>query len=84
MQKNVVAYEPHLALFVSDNRPLVFYEKIGQLATKSLNCGGKLFFEINEQYAQEIIALLTDLGFVNIELKKDINDKDRMIKAVWK
>ena len=84
MQKNVVAYEPHLALFVSDNHPLVFYEKIGQLATKSLNCSGKLFFEINEQYAQEIIALLTDLGFVNIELKKDINDKNRMIKAVWK
>ena len=84
MQKNVVAYEPHLAVFVSDNHPLVFYEKIGQLATKSLNCSGKLFFEINEQYGQEIIALLTDLGFVNIELKKDINDKDRMIKAVWK
>lgn len=84
MQKNVVAYEPHVAVFVSDNYPLVFYEKIGQLATKSLNCGGKLFFEINEQYGQEIIDLLTDLGFVNIELKKDINDKDRMIKAVWK
>ncbi len=84
MKKNVLAYEPHLALFVSDNNPLIFYEKIGKLAAKSLNCNGKLFFEINEQYPQEIITMLGKFGFVNIELKKDINDKDRMIKAVWK
>ena len=80
----MLAYEPHLALFVSDNNPLIFYEKIGKLAAKSLNCNGKLFFEINEQYPQEIITMLGNFGFVNIELKKDINDKDRMIKAVWK
>ena len=84
MKENVLSYEPHLALFVSDNDPLIFYKKIGQLATKTLNCNGKLFFEIHEKYAKEIIDLLNDLGFVNIKLKKDINDKDRMIKAVWK
>lgn len=84
IQKNVLSYEPHLAIFVSDSSPLVFYKKIGQLATKYLNSNGQLFFEVNEKYAQEIITLLIDLGFVNIELKKDINDKDRMIKAVWK
>ena len=84
MKKNVLAYEPHLALFVSDNNPIIFYEKIGKLAAKYLNHNGKLFFEINEQYSQEIIIMLSKFGFVNIELKKDINDKDRMIKAVWK
>ncbi|MEE2699972.1 MAG: peptide chain release factor N(5)-glutamine methyltransferase [Bacteroidota bacterium] len=83
MKKNVVDFEPHLALFVPDNDPLFFYRKIGQLAAKSLNCNGKLFFEINEKYDKEIIWLLEEIGFVDIELKKDINDKDRMIKAMW-
>ena len=49
-----------------------------------LNNDGILYFEINENFGTEIIDLLLDKGFVNIELKKDINDKERMIKAVWK
>ncbi len=81
---NVLEYEPHLALFVSDDNPLLFYKKIADLADKSLVKGGKLFFEINEQFGQETIAMLSDYGFVDIELKKDINDKDRMIKAIKK
>jgi len=84
MKANVLQYEPHLALFISDKDPLVFYKKIGSLAARSLNCGGKLFFEINEQYGSEISKMLSKIGFVDIALKKDINDKDRMIKAIWK
>jgi len=84
MKTNVVQYEPHLALFAPDKDPLLFYKKIGNLAAKSLNCGGKLYFEINEQYGDEILEILSKIGFVDIALKKDINDKDRMIKAIWK
>jgi release factor glutamine methyltransferase len=84
MQENVLAYEPHSALFVTDKNPLIFYKQIANLATKSLTSGGKLFFEINEQFSNELIVILTQSGFVDIELKKDINDRDRMIKAIWK
>jgi release factor glutamine methyltransferase len=84
MKANVLQYEPHLALFTPDKEPLLFYKKIGNLAAKSLNCGGKLYFEINEQYGAEILEMLSKIGFVDIALKKDINDKDRMIKAIWK
>ena len=84
IKENVLEQEPHLALFVSDINPLIFYRKIVNLATESLTSEGKLFFEINEQFANEIIEILTQSGFVDIELKKDINDRDRMIKAIWK
>tara|TARA_B100001250_G_scaffold85875_1_gene70984 strand:- start:15371 stop:16204 length:834 start_codon:yes stop_codon:yes gene_type:complete len=84
LQKNILEHEPHLALFVSDKNPLIFYQHIINIATNSLLKGGGLFFEINENYANEIISLLTSSHFVDIELKKDINDRDRMIKAIWK
>jgi len=84
MKTNVLQYEPHLALFTPDKEPLLFYKKIGNLAAKSLNCGGKLYFEINEKYGNEILKMLSKIGFVDIALKKDINDKDRMVKAIWK
>ncbi|MEC7863682.1 MAG: peptide chain release factor N(5)-glutamine methyltransferase [Bacteroidota bacterium] len=84
MQANILEHEPHLALFVANEDPLAFYKKIADLATKSFRGKGKLFFEINEQFANELIAILTQRGFVDIELKKDINDRDRMIKAIWK
>lgn len=84
MKKNVLDFEPDLALFVANNNPLIFYKKIAQLAFESLNENGKLFFEINEQFGRETITMLTKLGFVNIALKKDINDKDRMVKATKK
>ena len=77
MKTNVLQYEPHLALFTPDKEPLLFYKKIGNLAAKSLNCGGKLYFEINEKYGNEILEMLRKLGFVDIALKKDVNDKDR-------
>lgn len=84
MNKNVTEFEPHRAIFVDDNNPIIFYRKIASLAIKSLNYGGHLFFEINELYQKEIIDLLTKIGFVDITLKNDINDKPRMIKACKK
>jgi len=84
MQENVLDYEPELALFVEDKNPLIFYKKIASLAIDYLNENGKLFFEINAKFGKEIIKMLADIGFVNIELKKDMNDKDRMIKAIKK
>ena len=84
MSPNVLDYEPHVALFVPDNNPLIFYSRIANIASSNLYKGGMLFLEINEKYAKDVMELLLDNGFVDIELKKDINDKDRMIKAVWK
>jgi len=84
MKDNVLEFEPSLALFVEDDNPLVFYKKIAELAFKSLNVNGKLFFEINEQFGNEIMSILSQTGFVHIELKKDVNDKERMIRAVKK
>jgi len=84
MLDNVMDNEPHLALFVPDNNPLLFYKKIAELAFVNLPENGLLFFEINEQFGNETIEMLTKIGFVDIELKKDINDKDRMLKAIKK
>ena len=84
MRPNVLNYEPELAVFVPNETPLIFYDKIIAIASKSLNKGGKLFFEINERFSKEIFNTLVSYGFVDIRLKKDINDKDRMIKAIWK
>ena len=84
MNKNVTDFEPHRAIFVDDNNPIVFYRKIASLAIESLNDGGYIFFEINELYHKEILDLLNKIGFVDITLKNDINDKPRMIKACKK
>ena len=84
MDKNVLDYEPHNALFVSDNNPLAYYKEIAKIATNNLNKNGLLFFEINEKYSNQIIELLSNLNFVDIELKKDINGRDRIIKSVFK
>jgi release factor glutamine methyltransferase len=84
MSKNVLDYEPHLALFVNDNEPLIYYKRIIHLANKYLTKSGYLFFEINEFFSKEIINILEEFQFVNIELKKDINGKERMIKAIKK
>jgi release factor glutamine methyltransferase len=81
INKNVLEYEPHLALFVEDNDALLFYRKIGTLVQKNLLPNGKLFFEINQYLGKETLALLEDLGFKNIELRKDIYGNDRMIRG---
>ena len=84
MKDNVIEFEPSSAVFVEDEDPLIFYKKISELAFMSLNDNGKLFFEINEQFGNEILSMLSQIGFVDIELKKDANGKDRMIKSVKK
>ena len=81
IKKNVLDYEPHLALFVEDTDALIFYRKIAQLALKNLTPNGLLFFEINQYLGNETVKLLQNLGFKNIELKKDIYGNDRMIKC---
>lgn len=78
---NVLNHEPHLALFVPDNDPLLFYRKIALFACSNLQSGGKLFFEIHRDAGQSCIDLLTELGYSSVELRKDIFGNDRMIKA---
>jgi release factor glutamine methyltransferase len=79
IKKNVLDYEPHLALFVEDTDALLFYRKIAELALISLTPNGRLFFEINQYLGKETVALLENLGFKNIELRKDFVGNDRMI-----
>lgn len=81
IKKNVLDYEPHLALFVEDTDALLFYRKIAQLALKNLTPNGLLFFEINQYLGKETVELLENLGFKNIELKKDMYGNDRMIRC---
>lgn len=83
MHQNVLAHEPHTALFVSNEQPLVFYEAIAEFAKKYLCNGGSLFFEINEYLGKQTIEMLTAKGFTDIILRKDMQGKDRMIKAVF-
>ncbi len=79
MHSNVLDFEPHRALFVSDEDPLIFYRHIATLAARALKPDGKLYFEINEAYPSEMVELLESLGFVDIMLKEDIRQKPRMI-----
>jgi release factor glutamine methyltransferase len=79
MNKNVLDYEPDLALFVSDEDPLIFYRAIALLAMKMLKSKGTLFFELHENFAYETVELMESLGFVNIELRKDLQGKNRML-----
>lgn len=81
IKKNVLDYEPHLALFVTNEDALLFYRKIAQLAKHSLTPNGYLFFEINQYLGLETVSLLQDLGFQNVTLKKDIYGNDRMIRC---
>lgn len=82
MHANVLAHEPHRALFVSNDNPLVFYEAIAEFAFQTLPANGLLFFEINAALGQQTVDLLNDKGFINIELRKDMQENDRMICCV--
>lgn len=81
IKKNVLDYEPHLALFVDDNDALVFYKKIATLAKNNLVESGQLYFEINQYLGKEMTDLLEEMNFKNIQLRKDIYDNDRMISC---
>ena len=81
MEANVLDYDPHTALFVSDEDPLIFYRAIAKFALKHLAPNGALYFEINQYLSRETCDLLVAMGYKNVELRKDINDNPRMIKA---
>lgn len=81
MSANVLEWEPGLALFVPDDNPLLFYRKIAELGREMLVPGGRLYFEINREYGRQTVDMLAALGYVNIELRKDLFRNDRMIKA---
>ena len=81
MEKNVLEFEPEMALFVENEDPLLFYREIGKNALVHLKPAGLLFFELHEDLAKETMQLIMGLGFVNIELRKDLQGKDRMLKA---
>jgi len=83
MHKNVYMYEPKSAIFVNNKEPLIFYEKIILFSKNNLNKNGLLFFEINEFFGEKIVSLLKKNKFQEIELKKDIYKKNRMVKAVF-
>ncbi|MFA8434070.1 MAG: peptide chain release factor N(5)-glutamine methyltransferase [Marinifilaceae bacterium] len=82
MEPNVLKYEPDSALFVSDSDPLIFYRTIANFANIHLKKGGKLYFEINEYLGNEMVSLLEQTGYQNVQLKKDINGRDRMVCAI--
>lgn len=82
LAEHVVSFEPHLALFSPTNDPLIFYKVIAEKAQKSLKKSGILLFEIHAFKGPEVVALLHNMGYQHIELRKDINGNDRMVKAV--
>jgi len=81
MHRNVLSHEPHLALFVSDENPLIFYKSIADFALKQLRHAGYLFFEINEYLGKEMVDMLSAKGFTDIQLRKDMQGKDRMMRC---
>jgi len=81
MHKNVLDYEPHLALFVNDNDPLLFYKAICDFAFKNLKVKGKIYFEINQSLAPETKDLLESKGFKNVELIKDLSNNYRILRG---
>lgn len=82
MLPNVLDYEPHMALFVENDDASLFYREIGRAGLNFLKPGGHLFFEIHEGLGKETTALLEELGYENVSLRKDLQGKDRMIMAV--
>lgn len=83
MEDNVLRYEPHSALFVPDNDPLLFYRAIARYASVALKPGGKLYFEINAAYGNDTANLLSEFHFADIEVVRDFYGRDRFVSALW-
>lgn len=81
MHRNVLDFEPHLALFVPDENPLLFYRRIAELGKKALKPKGKIYFEIHEDYGKDVQNLLFGLGYSEVEIIPDLNGKDRMVRG---
>lgn len=82
MHDNVLKYEPHLALFVPDNDPLIFYKVIARKGKEALKSGGRLVVEINERFGKEVCAVFAGAGFSDVRIIKDLQNKDRIVSAV--
>jgi release factor glutamine methyltransferase len=82
MQRNVLDYEPHEALFVGDDDPLIFYSRIASIASRQLRRNGKLYLEINEALGEETAAIFTKNGFSGVSVSDDINGRTRFLKAL--
>ena len=83
MHANVLNFEPHLALFVPDEDPLLFYRAIGGWGQQLLKTGGKLYLEIYENLAEELVQLVQSLGYSQVQLHRDLNGKNRMVTCIW-
>jgi release factor glutamine methyltransferase len=81
IKRNVLDNEPHLALFIDDYNPLIFYKAIIQFAVDNLKPNGELFFEINQYLGNETKELLMVSNFNEVELRKDLNNNYRMLKG---
>lgn len=81
MQQNVLAYEPHLALFVPDDDPLIFYKIIAVKGFPALQEDGKVIVEINEKFAHEVVRVFTEAGFAHCRIVKDFQQKNRIVIA---
>ena len=84
MHSNVLDFEPEMALFVENDEALIFYKEIGLKALTYLKSGGILYFELNENFADQTSKLISDLGFDAVEIKLDLQGKKRMLKAIKK
>lgn len=78
---NVVQFEPHLALFVPDNDPLLFYRVIANKALSRLKNAGRLYFEVHETYAKQVADILKTFGYLDVTVQKDMQGKERMVRA---
>jgi len=84
MNRNITEYEPHTALFVPDDNPLVYYRKITGFAVEWLNPGGMLFFEINENFGPLMEELLKGYGLSEVIIRRDLSGKDRMARGIYR
>lgn len=82
MHRNVLDFEPELALFVPDEDPLLFYRKIAEKGRQALKPDGKIYFEIHEDYGNAVQKLLFDVGYSAVQIIQDLNEKDRMVRGI--
>ena len=82
MADNVLKFDPHIALFVPDHDPLLFYRRIIAISSGQLKKGGRIYFEIHEKYAEGVLELLSNAQFTEVKICKDLQGKDRIIRAV--
>ncbi len=82
MERNVLEHEPRIALFVPNHDPLLFYRRIGELGLQKLRGGGALFFEINRRFGREVVQLLQDMNYQEVDLRQDMFGNNRMVKAI--